>query len=172
MSNSLSRARENASSEVVVEQTREIAELMSLGQWVIAVTENEMARKWGVSVAVVRNRAAEARRLVQHAFGDTEDLRARVLAQLEGIAGEQRKLEPRTAVSALLGVAAVAGLIVTQRADTREQRPNTKLSPAERRVEIARIRAQLDEADAIALAELNTVDVVPVLTDGTLESDT
>ncbi len=172
MTESLSRARENASSEVVVEQTREIAELMSLGQWVIATTEHEMARKWGVSIAVVRTRAAEARRLVQHSFGDLEDLRGRVLAQLEGIAGETRRKEPRTAVSALLGVAAVAGLIVTQRQDTREQRGNTKLSPAERRVEIARIRAQLDEADAIALAELNTVDVVPLLDPGTPDEST
>ncbi len=126
-----------------------------------------MSRKWGVSIAVVRQRAAEARRLVSHAYGDLEDLRGRVLAQLDGIAGETRRKEPRTAVSALMGIAAVAGLVVTHRADTREQRPNTKLSPAERRVEIARIRAQLDEADAIALQEMNTLDVVPNEDDGT-----
>ncbi len=170
MSNSLARAKENCSPEEVVEQTREIAELLALGQWVLGVTENEMARKWGVSVPVVRNRAAEARRLVSHAYGDLEDLRGRVLAQLDGIAGETRRKEPRTAVSALMGIAAVAGLVVTHRADTREQRPNTKLSPAERRVEIARIRAQLDGADAIALQEMNTLDVVPNHDDGTPES--
>ncbi len=172
MANTLTRARENTPSDVIVEQTREISELLALGQWVMGVTENEMARKWGVSVAVVRNRAAEARRLVSHAYGDLEDLRGRVLAQLDGIAGETRKKEPRTAVSALMGIAAVAGLVVTHRQDMREQRPNTKLSPAERRVEIARIRAQLDEADAIALQEMNTVDVVPVLPDGTSDVDT
>ena len=171
MASNLARAGEKYSSEEITEQIREIAELMSLGQWVLSVTENEMARKWSVTVSSVRSRAAEARRLVQHAYGDTEDLRSRVLAQLEGIAGETRRKEPRTAVSALLGVAAVAGLIVTQRHDTREQKPNSKLSPAERRVEIARIRAQLDEADAIAIAELSTIDV-PLLDPGTPDEST
>ncbi len=161
MSETLARARKPADSATVVEQTREISELMALGQWQLGVTEHEVARRWGVEVHTVRQRAAEARRLVSHAYGDLEDLRGRVLAQLDGIAGETRKKEPRVAVQALMGLAAVAGLVVTHRNDYREQKPTTKLSPAERRLEIARIRAQLDEADALALAELNTVDAVP-----------
>ncbi len=173
MANSLTRARENTPADVVVEQTREISELLALGQWQLGVTEHEMARKWGCSVAVVRNRAAEARRLVSHAYGDLEDLRGRVLAQLDGIASETRRKEPRTAVSALLGIAAVAGLVVTHRSDTRDQRPTSKLSPKERRLEIARIRAQLDEADAQAIADERAIDVsaevVPDLEDGTPE---
>ncbi len=172
MTDFLARARANpCDSAEVVEQTREISELMALGQWVLAVSEKDCAARWGVSIGVVRQRAAEARRLVSHAYGDLEDLRGRVLAQLDGIAGETRKKEPRTAVSALLGIAAVAGLIVTQRGDTREQRPTSKLTPAARRIEIARIRQQLDEADAQALAELNTVDVVPSEEPGTPDQD-
>ena len=171
MNDLLARARKQSDSETVVAQTREIAELMGLGQWVIGVTENQLSERWGLSVPVIRTRAAEARRLVSHAYGDLEDLRGRVLQQLEGIAGETRKKEPRTAVSALLGIAAVAGLVVTHRQDTRPEKPNTKLTPAERRVEIARIRAQLDEADAIALAELNTVDALPEASCDTREDE-
>ncbi len=137
----------------------------------MGVTENELASRWGLSVGAIRERAAEARRLVSHAYGDLEDLRGRVLAQLDGIAGETRKKEPRVAVQALMGLAAVAGLVVTHRNDYRDQKPTTKLSPAERRLEIARIRAQLDEADAIALSEFNTVDVVPLPDDGTPDQD-
>ncbi len=166
MANSLARA-EKYDSEQVIEQIREIAELMSLGQWQLGVTENLLAQRWGITVSSIRNRAAEARRLVAGAFGDTDDLRGNVLAQLSGIAGEQRTKEPRTAVSALMGIAAVAGLIVTGRDPTREPRGNKTLSPSERRAEIARIRAQLDEADALALAEMNAIDVVPDSEDGT-----
>ncbi len=161
----LARAK-NTPSDVKVEQIREIAELMSLGQWQLGVTENLLATRWGLGVGAIRERAAEARRLVAGSFGDLEDLRGNVLAQLSGIAGEQRTKEPRTAVSALMGIAAVAGLIVTGRDPTRDRTPDKQRTPAERRVEIARIRAQLDEADAIAVAEMGTIDVVlPVSSD-------
>ncbi len=160
MNDRLARA-ERYTSEEIIEQTREISELMALGQWVLGVTEKELARQWGINVSGVRSRAAEARRLICHAYGNTDDLRGMVLAQLDGIAGETRKKEPRTAVSALLGIAAITGIIVTKHVDMRERPGSTKLSPAERRAEIARIRLQLDEADAIALAELNTVDALP-----------
>ena len=172
MVNNLARGKPNYSADEVIEQTREIAELMALGQWVLGVTENELARKWDLTISSVRSRAAEARRLVSHAYGDLEDLRGRVLAQLDGIAGETRRKEPRTAVAALLGIAAVAGLLITERRD-HGLRQGAKLSPAERRVEIARIRAQLDDADAQALAEMGTVDavIVPQLDAGTPDED-
>ncbi len=170
MGTSLTRAR-NTPSDEKAEQIREIAELMSLGQWQLGVTESALATRWHLGISAIRERAAEARRLVAGAFGDLDDLRGNVLAQLSGIAGEQRTKEPRTAVSALMGIAAVAGLIVTGRDPTREPRGNKVLSPAERRAEIARIRAQLDEADALALAEMNAVEVsgesVPDADDGT-----
>lgn len=162
---SLMRARPDA--ETMVVQTREIAELMGLGQWILGVTEHELAARWGISRGAVRQRAAEARRLVQHAYGDTEDLKARIAAQLEGIASETRRKEPRTAVAALLGLATVVGVI--NRGEMREASiPKRTLSPQEKRVEIAKIRAALDEADAQALAELGgIVDVVPELPSGT-----
>ncbi len=144
----------------MVAQIREIAALISKGRWIVGVTEHKMAVKWNVSVGAIRQRASEARRLVQNSFGDLEDLRTDVLAQLAGIAQEQRRKEPRTAVAALLGVAAVTGLIVTHRVDTRDAKPGKHLSPADRRAEIARIRAQLDEADEDARRELEgTIDV-------------
>ena len=146
-------------SQEVVLQTREIAELIGLGQWVRGVTEHEFAAKHRLSIAAVRERAAEARRLVQHAYGDTEDLRASLLAQLEGIAGETRRKEPRTAVAALLGVAAIAGLTTMGRGEERGTRASKPLPPAERLAEITRIEASLAEAKAQALSELATIDV-------------
>ncbi len=165
MASNLARAGEKYSSEEIIEQIREISELMALGQWALGVTEKEMARKWEVTVSSVRSRAAEARRLICHAYGNTDDLRGMIAAQLDGISGECRRKEPRTAVAALLGLAAITGILVTKHNDSRDRPAVSKLSPAERRLEIARIRAQLDEADAIALAELNTVDVEAVVPD-------
>ncbi len=156
--NALARA-EKAKPQVVVAQVREIAKLMAQGNWILGVTEHDMCEKWGVDLTAVRRRAAESRRLVQQSFGDLEDLRADVLGQLAGIARETRKTEPRTAVSALLGVAAVTGLVVTHRVNERGVSPDKRLSPTQRREEIARIRAQLDAADADAIAELNAIDV-------------
>ncbi len=162
MNSTLARAN-YADSATVIAQVRDIAKLMGAGQWIIGVTEHDKAEEWGVELQVVRRRAAEARRLVAHAFGNIEDLRTDVLSQLAGIAGEQRTKEPRTAVAALLGIAAVTGIIVTHRVDTRDVKVSKNLSPTQRRAEIARIRAQLDQADADAAAdeqaEGNTIDV-------------
>lgn len=170
MTGPLARA-EPCNSDEVIAQVREISELMGLGQWVLGQTEHDCATRWNVSIVVVRRRAAEARRLVAHAYGDTDDLRARILVQLDGIASETRKREPRTAVSALQAMAAITGLVMTGRGNSAPERPRSKLSPAERLVEIARIQAQLDEAANEARAELGTLDV-PVLSDGTPDPST
>ena len=146
-------------SQEVVAQVREIAELIGLGQWVRGVTEHEFAARHNLGIAAVRDRAAEARRLVQHAYGDTEDLRAAFLAQLEGIASETRRKEPRTAVAAILGAAAIAGLTTMGRGEERGMRASKPLPPAERLAEITRIEASLAEAKAQALSELATIDV-------------
>ncbi len=169
MANGLARA-EKYSAEEVIEQIREVAELMSAGQWQLGATERDLAARWGISVSSIRNRASEARRLICHAYGNTDDLRGMVLAQLDGIAGETRKKEPRTAVSALLGIAAITGLVVSPRSDARQDRAVSKLSPQARLEEITRIEAQLADARAQALLEMNTVDVVPDPGDGTPDS--
>ena len=152
----------------VADQVREVATLMASGLWVVGVTENEIANKWNVGVATVRDRAAEARRLVGHAFGDLEELRGLVLAQLQGIAIETRKFEPRTAVAALMAIANVAGLVVTKHVDTRPQGASSgkHLTPTEKRAEIARIRAALDEAEETAAAEEITATTTHVLESG------
>ncbi len=142
-------------------QIREIAGLIGKGKWVIGQTEHKMALRWGLGISAIRERAAEARRLVEFAFGSTEDLRADVLAQLAGIAGEMRRKEPRTAVTALMGIAAITGLVVTHRADYRDAAISKKLPPQERIAEATRIRAQLDQVVIEAEAELaSTVDMV------------
>lgn len=153
----VTRARPDA--DVVVAQVTEISELMAGGRWIRGRTERKIALKWGVAVNVVQNRAAEARRLVQHAYTNLEELRGLILAQLEGIAVEQRRKEARTAVAALTSIAQIAGLIVTRHTDTRPLGPDKRLSPEQRREEIARIRAQLDEADALAVADMQALDV-------------
>ena len=161
----LARAKRPDSDEYVA-QVRDIAELIGKGEWIIGVTEHEKVKLWGVDISSVRRRAAEARRLVQEAFGNTEDLRADVLAQLHGIAGEQRKHEPRTAVAALLGIAQITGIIVTRHVDSRSTHGGKPTTPEERIAEIDRIEAQLADARAQALAELGTVDM-PVAHDDT-----
>lgn len=139
----LARA-ERTDAQTMVVQTREIAKLISNGKWLPGITEQDFAEKYGLSIGSVRDRAAEARRLVQESFGNLDDLRADVLSQLSGIAREVRKKEPRTAVAALQTIAAVTGLIVTHRVNHEARR---NLSPEQRREEIQRIRAQLDEAE-------------------------
>lgn len=164
MNRSLARAK-RADSDDYVAQVRDIAEMIGKGAWILGVTEHEKALEWGVGVSAVRARAAEARRLVQNSFGSTEDLRAGIMAQLEGIAGEQRHKEARTAVAALQALATIAGIVPTRYGDART--PGTKALTAEaRRAEITRIRAQLDEADAALALEEGTVDV-PSEGDGT-----
>ncbi len=142
----------------VIVQVREAAELMASGQWVPGQTEHAFAAKHGLSIAAVRDRAAEARRLVAGAI-DLEELRGLVLAQLDGIAGECRQKDPRVAVSALLAMAQIAGLVVTRHVDTRIAKPTKQLPPAERLAEIEKIRGQLLEAEEEARRELETVDV-------------
>lgn len=150
-------------------QVREIAELMGAGQWVIGVTENALAARWKITNKCVRERSAEARRLVAHAYGDIEDIRARVLVQLDGIAGEVRHKEPRTAVAALMGIASIAGLVQRDKPGSMgESTAKRHLSPAERLAEIERIRAALTQAEEQARAEMVAVDV-PLLPTGTPE---
>jgi hypothetical protein len=164
MNKALARAKRPDSDEYVA-QVRDIAERIAKGTWVLAVTEQEKALEWGVDISSVRRRAAEARRLVESAFGDLSDLRTDICAQLSGIAGEQRHKEARTAVSALVALATITGVMPTRYADTRA--PSAKALTAEaRRAEINRIRAQLDEADAALALEEGTVDV-PSEGDGT-----
>lgn len=155
---SLARA-EKTDSASVVRQIRDIAKLMAQGNWILGVTEHEKCEEWGIDLSCVRKRSAEARRVVQQSFGNLEDLRADVLGQLAGIARETRKTEPRTAVSALLGVAAVTGLVVTHRVNERGASPDKRLSPEQRLEEIAKIKGQLDEAERQAIAELGAIDV-------------
>lgn len=144
----------------VAEQVRQIASLMASGAWIVGVTENSLAHEWKIGIGSIRDRASEARRLVAHAYGDISDLRGSILLQLDTIARDTRKNEPRTAVSALVAIANIAGLIA--RAGDRATATIAKtLTPAERLAEIARIRTALNEAEAEAQRELATVDAAP-----------
>lgn len=150
----LARAKKTEA-DVIVAQTREIADLMARGRWIRGITELQKCEEWGITVTAIRDRSAEARRLVQHAYGDLSDLRDRFLAQLDTIAGETARTEPRVAVQAIMGAAQIAGVIVTRHQDGRNALPRGSAgTPEERRAEIARIRQQLDEADALAIAEM------------------
>ncbi len=98
--------------DVIIAQVEDIATIMAAGAWVFGETEKTKMQEWGVTLNVVRDRAAEARRFLAMSFSDREELRGLLLAQLDGIAGEQRKSDPKAAVAALREISNVAGLQV------------------------------------------------------------
>lgn len=108
---SATRARANADQGV-----RDCVDLMTAGQWVSGKSHADIAFKHGVSPATVKDWATSASRVIRLAMeGDLEDIRARMVATLEGICAEARTAgEYRAAVSAVAEQAKLQGLIVNK----------------------------------------------------------
>lgn len=89
-------------------------DLMVAGRWVSGRSHADVAFKHGVSPATVKDWATSASRVIRMAMeGDLEDLRARMVATLEGITADAREAgELRAAVSAVAEQAKILGLVV------------------------------------------------------------
>lgn len=59
----------------------EIVDLMAAGQWRAGHSHRALARKWGVVPGTVEHMAAEANRLLRHAFRAEPEARGEILAQ-------------------------------------------------------------------------------------------
>ncbi|HET9045107.1 MAG TPA: hypothetical protein VFN70_18255 [Burkholderiales bacterium] len=65
------------------EGTRRCAQMMADGTWTTGTSHDELAKEFGVSPRTVETWAAMASRAIKIAFGDGEELRARLALQLE-----------------------------------------------------------------------------------------
>lgn len=59
----------------------EVVEIMAAGQWRAGHSHRALAQKWGVVPGTVEHIAAEANRLLRHAFRAEPDARGEILAQ-------------------------------------------------------------------------------------------
>ena len=111
-----SRARARVDRTKTVDRVKEVAAIMSRGEWT-AKRALDLAQAWGVSVSRVQQISCEASRVVRGALGDEEEMRARVLSFLDEVGARALaggELGEATRAAKVFGD--IAGLVV-QRVD-------------------------------------------------------
>jgi hypothetical protein len=123
--NSATHARTRVDADAGV---REIMTLMTEGRWVSGSGHADIAFRYGVSPATVKDWATSASRVIRLAVeSDPEDIRARLLSTLETVVSKAMSRESATmtgelypnpdlksAVSAIAEQAKLLGLVVTK----------------------------------------------------------
>jgi hypothetical protein len=93
-----------------IERIRHIVGLMVSGRWVTGSTGETLAAEWGIPAGTVGDDAVQASKTVREAIGNTDDLRARIVAIYENtISRASANGEHRNVIEALKGYSAVIG---------------------------------------------------------------
>lgn len=120
---------------------------MTSGQWIPGKSHGEVAAKFGVSPATVKDWATSASRVIRLSLeGDLQDIRARMLATLDTVVSRAlRKKSPdlRAAVSAIDTQGKLLG-IQMQKHDVTIGGTLMTLSRAEHLTELAKLKAEIE----------------------------
>jgi len=85
-------------------------DLMLDGSYVDGRSPQDEAKRMGISVNEAQRNASEASRYIRRACGSPEDIKSRLLVQLELIAKRTKDKRPRAAVAAIREIGTILGL--------------------------------------------------------------